>query len=349
MKKLIIFLFLITYCVIGFSQNYYYAFEYKHSNPDSLSPVYAIIMVTEDSIQIFNANNKLITDFRTTSMEVVSSDEILYVGNELIYKEQLKINVSLDKIKNIVVWKFIYNDGSNDIFNSIEIDEKQAFNQDELFKRSKLYDDDREFIKNAFKAYIEFDTVDLNSIKNIDIEMQNKNIDRDEIVRDVKLISLEALRLLEIDSLKQLMDLMEKERDKFYLHPANNVENELNLNSVSISLYMIFFEKDEFNRKSLILGNRLLAYIDALHTLNGRWHEKYPTILYASMTLYSELGDKENVTLFAERFCKYCEEIDQVRDNEEYYSTLTLLKGLYEDANNKEKANICQRKLDKLN
>lgn len=244
----------------------------------------------------------------------------------------------------LIAISFLFSCGNNN-----KKGDETTVKKEETFEKIKLYDGEKESIINAFKAYIEFDTAGLNSVKNIDKAMQNKDVDRDEIVREVREISLEAIRLVEMDSLRQLMDLMEKKRDKFYLHPANTVDNELKLFNVSFIFYMEVYDIVEFARKCLILGNITLAHIDILHSLTGKWHYQYVPVLHDFIELSTISGDNDFLIMSAERLCKYFEEIGQVKDNEYYYSNLSLLKGLYEDTNNKEKANICQRKLDKLN
>lgn len=243
-----------------------------------------------------------------------------------------------------IVISFLFSCKNND-----KTKDETTVKQEKPFDRYKLDDFEREVIINAFTAYTEFDTTDLNSIKNIDKVLKNKNVNRNEIVREVREISLEAIKLAEMDSLKQLMDLMEKERDKFYLHPANTIDNELKFHNASIILYMVFYDQVEFASKSLSLLKISLNHIDALHTLTGKWPKEYVPLLYDFKELSTLSGDNESLIMSAERFCKYFEDIGQVKDNEDYYSTLSLLKGLYEDSNNSKKADICQRKLDKLN
>src|SRR5574344_2823016 len=131
---------------------------------------------------------------------------------------------------------------------------------------SKLENGKRMLIEQAFNAYITFDTNYLINLKKVD-KANNLDIDRDKIVEEVRLISLEGLRLLKKDSLKQVMDLLDREMEKFYLHPANTVENELSLHSSSIVLYNIFCEKEEFLMKSILLLDHSLTHIEFKHSL----------------------------------------------------------------------------------
>lgn len=214
---------------------------------------------------------------------------------------------------------------------------------------SKLENGKRMLIEQAFNAYITFDTNYLITVKKIDKANNLNDIDRDKIVEEVRLISLEGLKLLKKDSLKQVMDLLDREMEKFYLHPANTVENELSLHSSSIVLYDIFCEKEEFLMKSILLLDHSLTHIEYKHSLTKKWDEKYIVVLTTLTNFYYNLGANEKAISHAERLCKYIEDIGEVNDNEIYYNNLSLLKDLYEESNNKTKADICQRKLDKLN
>lgn len=349
MKKLSIFLFFITFSVIGFSQTFK-VFEYMSSENKNFSSIDGKILFNDDAIKLYNVNDELVLNVQINSMEKQTTGELLCTGKEQVLNELMSIEMTFGESKNIIIWRFNYKDGYS-IFKTVELKEEATVSQDESFDKYKLFDSERDLVKRAFNAYIEFDTNDLNSVKNIDkVLSDNKNnVNRDEIVKEVKLLSLEALRLLEKDSLKQIMNLLENERDKFYLHPANNIDNELNLHSVSVLLYSIFYEPEDYYRQSLILGNRSLVHIEAVHTLNGQWSKNYPYVLMDIITANMELKNIDIAIINAEKLLKYYKEIGYDINNDSYFNTIKLLKLLYENSNNKEKAASFDKLLNSRN
>lgn len=198
---------------------------------------------------------------------------------------------------------------------------EQETSQGDSYDKFKLSSQERDLFKNAFNAYIVYDKGNLNDAKVMD-------------------------KLLSGDDLK--IDRDKNIKVKFYLHPANTIDNELSLHNVLIILYSMFYEKEEFLKSSIELGNFSIFHIEAVHSLNGKWSSNYPFILSDVIMLNENLGDIDNMIVNVEKLCKYNEDIYKGRNNESYKESLSLLRDLYEKTNNKAKVDSCNIILKKL-
>ncbi|MFA6805784.1 MAG: hypothetical protein WCR29_00030 [Bacteroidales bacterium] len=228
---------------------------------------------------------------------------------------------------------------------------EQKSSQDDSFDKFKLSDEEREMFKNVFNAYIKFDKSDLSSLKRMDKLLfgDEFNLDRDKNIKDVELLSLNALKLLEKDKFQDIYNLLKDNKVKFYVHPANTIDNELSFHNVLIILYSMFYEKEEFLKASIELGNFSILHIEAVHKLNGEWSSNYPLILSDIIMLNENLGDIDNMIVNVEKLCQYNEDINKGRNNEPYRESLKLLRDLFEKTNNKAKVDSCNIILKKLN
>lgn len=227
---------------------------------------------------------------------------------------------------------------------------EQETSQGDSYDKFKLSSQERDLFKNAFNAYIVYDKGNLNDAKVMDklLSGDDLKIDRDKNIKEVELLSKNILKLLEKNEFENLFNLLKDNKVKFYLHPANTIDNELSLHNVLIILYSMFYEKEEFLKSSIELGNFSIFHIEAVHSLNGKWSSNYPFILSDVIMLNENLGDIDNMIVNVEKLCKYNEDIYKGRNNESYKESLSLLRDLYEKTNNKAKVDSCNIILKKL-
>lgn len=228
---------------------------------------------------------------------------------------------------------------------------EQETSQGDSYDKFKLSSQERDLFKNAFNAYIVYDKGNLTDVKVMDklFSGDDLKIDRDKNIKEVELLSKNILKLLEKNEFEDLFNLLKDNKVKFYLHPANTIDNELSLHNVLVILYSMFYEKEEFLKSSIELGNFSIFHIEAVHNLNGKWSSNYPLILSDVIMLNENLGDIDNMIVNVEKLCKYNEDINNGRNNESYKESLSFLRDLYEETNNKAKVDSCNKILKKLN
>ena len=176
------------------------------------------------------------------------------------------------------------------------------------------------------------------SEEDFDLFYLNNMVHLDSVVK-------QGIELARFNEVKELLNLLEKERMNFYAHPSNEIDNEIAL----INLFLMLYSKTEeteqgFYSKLIPLTEFASAHIQMIQAYRGgEIHPYYPEILLDLTKLYSYTSDYEKAIKSAKDLCNCYEELN---DTTKYTTSLAILTELYEYAEMLPQRDSCQKILD---
>lgn len=160
-------------------------------------------------------------------------------------------------------------------------------------------------------------------------------------------VIFQGIALTKQNKVTELLLLLEKERENFYIHPNNLIDNEIKFHQLLTILYNKFYDKentDPYYAKIITVAEFTKFHIQTLQLWRGgEIHPYYPGILMDLADLYSYMDNYEKAISNAQEVCNCYE---QLKDTAQYVGSLIMLSDLYNSAGMKTQRDSCEKILD---